>query len=116
MLQRYISLGDIDVSSDMFLFKPAFKSKSGLNLIHKNKQLSYTRARECVTSLFKTIAPNLNIGLHSLRAGGASVAANNNVNDRCLKRHGRWKSDFSKDIYVADSLEKRLAISQSLKI
>jgi hypothetical protein len=36
MLQRYISLGDIDVSSDMFLFKPALKSKSGLNLIKKN--------------------------------------------------------------------------------
>lgn len=44
MLQRYLSLGTIDISSDHFLFK----SKDGLKLIYKDKQLSYTRARECI--------------------------------------------------------------------
>ena len=38
---------------------------------------------------------------HSLRAGDATTAANAGVNDRCWKRHGRWKSENSKvDILV----------------
>lgn len=116
LLQKYIRLGNIDMLSDYYLFKPVFKSKSGSKLIHKDKKLSYSRTRECVLALIKTVAPKLNIGLHSLRSGGASVAANNNVSERCLKRHGRWKSDFAKDMYVADSLDKRLHISKSLNL
>ena len=32
-------------------------------------------------------------GLHILRAGGASAAANAQVADRLFKRHGRWNSE-----------------------
>lgn len=76
-------------------------------MIHKDKTLGYSRTRECVLALIKTVAPKLNIGLHSLRSGGASVAANNNVSERCLKRHGR-SSNFAKDIHVADFLDKMM--------
>ena len=41
-----------------------------------------------------------NFGLHSLRAGGASAAANSHVSDRLFKRHSRWKSEKSKDRYI----------------
>ena len=58
------------------------------------------------------MAGDLNVGLHSLRAGGASAAANAGVNDRCWKRHGRWKSETSKDGYAADSLGRRLEVSK----
>lgn len=37
------------------------------------------------------------IGLHSLRAGGATMAANAGVNNRCWERQGRWKGENSKD-------------------
>ena len=40
-------------------------------------------------------------GLHSLRAGGASAAANAGVPDRMFKRHGRWRSENAKDGYIA---------------
>ena len=60
------------------------------------------------------MAGDLNVGLHSLRAGGASAAANAGVNDRCWKRHGRWTSETSKDGYAADSLERRLEVSKKL--
>ena len=33
--------------------------------------------------------PRLKFGLHSLRAGGATAAANSGVPDWLLKRHGR---------------------------
>ena len=56
-----------------------------------------------------------NYGTHSLRSGGATAAANSDrVNDRCWKRHGRWKSDSSKDMYVLDSVQIRLQVSLNL--
>ena len=39
-------------------------------------------------------------GLHSLRAGGASAAANAGVPNWMFKRHGRWHSENGKDGYV----------------
>jgi hypothetical protein len=40
-----------------------------------------------------------------MRSGGATAAANSDINDRVWKRHGRWKSDSSKDGYVVDSVD-----------
>ena len=62
----------------------------------------------------KSVMGNVNIGLHSLRSGGTTAAAQSEVNDRCWKRHGRWITDASKDRYVKDSVEKRLSVSQHL--
>ena len=80
----------------------------------KIKKMSYTRARQCLLDRLKSVAPNLNLGLHSLRASGCTKAANENVNERYLKRHGRWKSDESRDGYIADSLDKKLDITKKL--
>ena len=63
--------------------------------------LSYTRARELVLTAFESIGlDKKDFGLHSLRAGGASAAANAHVSDRLFKRHGRWKSEKAKDGYI----------------
>ena len=114
MLLRYLSITDQSISSFAHLFRPCFRSKAVSHLISKDKPLSYSRARECLISRLKEVAGDLNVGLHSLRAGGASAAANAGVNDRCWKRHGRWKSETSKDGYAADSLERRLEVSKKL--
>ena len=53
-------------------------------------------------------------GLHSLRSGGATTAANAGVPDRLFKRHGRWRSENVKDRYIKDSVEKRLQVSKKL--
>ena len=55
-------------------------------------------------------------GLHSLRAGGTSAAANAGVSDRLFKRHGRWRSDNAKDGYIEDSMQSRLSVTQCLGI
>ena len=114
MYKRYISLSKIDVKSDFFIFRPINRSHGVAKLIFKNKKISYTAAGENIVKRYKTVAPSLNLGLHSLRSGGATAAASSNVNERCLKRHGRWKSDSSKDGYIADTFEKRLSVSQNL--
>ena len=51
---------------------------------------------------------------YSLRAGGASAAANAGVKDRLFKHHGHWWSETAKDGYVKDSLQSRLSVSKSI--
>ena len=114
MLQRYISLAIIDLSSDLFLFKPIYRSKSVCKLIFKNKPLSYTSTRENILKLLSLVGGHLNLGLHSIRSEGATTVANTEVKDRNWKRHGRWKSDSSKDGYVVDSVQSRLEVSKHL--
>ena len=53
-------------------------------------------------------------GLHSLRSGGASAAANAGIPDRLFKHHGRWRSENAKDGYIKDDLNSRLRVSHSL--
>lgn len=114
MLQKYIHIAGLNLQSDNYLFRPAIRSKRSCKLTQKYKHLSYTRTREVIKKKLVTVAPNLNLGLHSLRSGGVTASANSGVNERCLKRHGRWASDKSKDSYVEDSVTERLKISQAL--
>jgi len=117
LLQRYMSVAELSVVSEGFLFKPAFRSKGKAALIKKNKQLSYSRGHECIVKKLKLVAPDLKLGTHSLRASGATVAANTpGVSDRCIKRHGRWKTDLAKDGYIDDSRDKKLFITKALKL
>ena len=51
--------------------------------------------------------------LHSLRAGGASAAANAGIPD-CWFKHGRWLLENAKDGYVKDKLEDRLRVTRNL--
>mgnify|MGYP000209323175 FL=1 len=56
----------------------------------------------------------VSLGTHSLRVSSATVAANAGVSDRCLKRHGRWKS--AKESYIDDSVEMKLSITKQLHL
>lgn len=82
-----------------------------------NKALSYMRMRELFIEAFGPFVSDIRrYGLHSLRAGGATSAANAGIADRSFKRHGRWRSEKAKNGYVKDSLEERLLVSQNLGI
>ncbi|KAJ8316657.1 hypothetical protein KUTeg_005792 [Tegillarca granosa] len=77
---------------------------------------SYEHVQETVVSRLKEVCGNLNIGLHSMRASWASMVARSHVNERCWKRHGRWRSDISKDSYIEDSIEKRLEVTREIHL
>ena len=65
--------------------------------------------REAFRPDLKTVGDDPSkFGLHSLRSGGATMAANSGVSDRVFQRHGRWKSMQAEDIYVDDDLDQRL--------
>jgi hypothetical protein len=106
MFIRYVELSGMNLDSDFYIFRPIFRSKGTCKVIYKNKMLSYTAARESIVSRLRFVSKGLKLGLHSMRSGGATATANSDINDRVWKRHGRWKSDSSKDGYVVDSVDK----------
>ena len=66
---------------------------------------------------FETIGlPKNKFGLHSLRSGGATTAANAGIPDRLFKKHGRWRSEKAKDGYVKHSIKILLYVSSKLGI
>ena len=114
-LERYLTWANINSDSDMYLFCGISKCKKGYKLRDFNKPISYTTLRELFIGAFKTHVVDISkYGLHSLRSGGATAAANNGIKDRLFKKHGRWRSENAKDGYIKDCLSERLSVSQNL--
>lgn len=114
MLSRYMHVAAITGDPEKYLFRGLVNTKNGTRL-RPSGSLSYTRVRELVLEKLSLMGLDKSkFGLHSLRSGGASAAANAGVPDRWFKRHGRWKSENAKDGYVKDKLESRLEVSRNL--
>ena len=112
LLAHYCKIADLRANSDEYSFR-SLQFNENLNkntLIGINKPLSYTRARELLLKTLGSIRCDKSMfGLHSLRSGGSTQAASNNVSDRLSKAHGRWRSENAKDGYVQDSLTVKLS-------
>ena len=108
--EPYLEWAGIHNNSEWFIF-----CSFGYKLQSENKSLSYTRLIELfVDALRPHVSDIANFGLHSLRFGGASAAANYRVPDRLFERHGRWQSKNAKDGYVQDDLNERFTVLTSL--
>lgn len=113
----YLSFFPKPIDSDLYLFQNLCKTNNGFVFRSINKPLSYTRMRELFIEAFSPYVKDIcKYGLHSLRSGGATSAANAGVPDRLFKRHGRWRSENAKDGYVKDSIENMLSVSRNLGI
>ena len=117
-LTRYLNTTGLKSQPEAFLLCRLYKTKKGHN-VHGNKGLSYTRAREMfiehIDLLYKEVKGKF--GLHSLRSGGASAAANADVNERLIGKHGRWApKSTSMGTYIKDSKQKRLSVTSSLNL
>ena len=113
-MEQYIAAAKIDLGEDLPLFRALSSSRSTSKV--QRQGLSYSRAREIVKDAFKDITDVSGICLHSLRAGGATAAANAGINDTLFKRHGRWLSENAKDGYIKDNFQSVLSVSKSLGI
>lgn len=113
-LEEYISAAQIDLSEDLPLFRALATPRS--KEMVRSQGISYTRARELVKDAFRGLTDVSKLSLHSLRAGGATSAANAGIPDRLFKRHGRWASENAKDGYVKDNFNSRLLVTRSLGI
>lgn len=73
-LLLYLRLAGIQVDSSEYIFRNVTKTKSGYVLRNENKPIVYTRLRELFKGYFQSVVPDVSrIGLHSLRAGGATA-------------------------------------------
>ena len=106
MVEHYMSMAALDEGGEQLLFRGITNTKAGEKLrpLHElfQRKLSHLGY------------PSKQFGLHSLRAGGASAAANAGVPDRLFKKHGLWKMENAKDGYVEDSLDSRLSVSRQI--
>ena len=94
MLERYVRAANLDLSSSLPFFRSLHFHKVTPSYSLRSTGMIYTRTREIVLQAFARLGYPIHLfGLHSLRAGGASAAANAGVRDRLFKRHGRGKSD-----------------------
>ena len=117
ILQNYLKLAKVNKYSEEYIFRSitSHKDLAKRTLKRKNTPLSYTRAREIFHEVIEKVKMDkTEFLLHSLRAGGASAAANAGVSDRLFKKHGRWRSDRAKDGYVDDDLKALLSVSKML--
>ena len=116
MMERYFRMGHLNGESHDRVFRAIVNSKGG-EMLRKSGGLSYSRLRELLLEKISMLGMGpRQFGMHSLRAGGATAAANAGVPDRLFKRHGRWRSESAKDCYVKDSVDSRLSVSKSLGI
>ena len=115
LLKRYLSKFQIPPDSRDLIFRPISKGKDSCKLIAPDRPISYSTMREASRRDLKAIgADPSKFGLHSLRSGGATMAANSGVSDRVFQRHSRWKSVQAKGTYVDDDLDQRLSVSKFL--
>ena len=117
MLCRYAKISGDSLDSTEFVFRSLYKRKNGTHALRSGSRLSYSRARELFILKFKAIGLDTKLyGLHSLRIGGASAAANNDLPDRVIKKHGRWKSEHAKDVYCREDIQHQLLFTLNIGI
>lgn len=117
-LSSYIKDANINLEDDKYIFRQiSFYKSSNSYKLRNAGHISYTRARELLLEKLESLGLETSkFGLHSLRSGGATSAANAGISDRIFKKHGRWKSDRAKDGYVKEDLKTQLSVSQNLGI
>ena len=116
MLKSYLLQANIANNSQEFIFRSVtFCKSTNTYLLRGSSPLAYKRARELLLDDLGSIGfDKSKFGLHSLRAGGATAAANAGINDRLFKKHGRWASDIAKDGYVCENINEKLLVTQNL--
>ena len=98
-----------------YLFRKICHTKQSFSLCPQ--PLTYSRASELVRKQLKAMWLNLKqYGLHSLRSGGASAAAAAEIPDRLLMRHGGWRSESAKNMYIQETEETLLRVSRELRL
>ena len=116
LVEKYLRYSNRSLveNKDSFLICRFSSTKKGLKP-HATLGIGYNRTREVFKDYVRPLEDNgMNLGLHSMRAGGATVASENDVPGPLMDIHGRWKNEKSKVGYIKHSLKKRLSVSQSL--
>jgi len=114
-LTRYILKANISLQKSQYVFRTIVR-KSGESCL-SNRKLNYSRVRDIFHKALLAIDENpMKYGLHSLRSGGATAAANSGVPNNLIMLQGRWKTESAKSRYIKNDKQRRLLVSTSLNI
>ena len=82
LLKRYLAMFKVPPDSKDVIFKLISKGKGSCKLVAPDKSISYSTFRRPFRKDLQSLGVEPSkFGLHSLRSGGATMAANNGVND-----------------------------------
>ena len=83
--------------------------------VYGNTPISYQSLRRGMLEVFQEAGlPKEKFGTHSMRSGGATLAANSGVPDRLWMEHGGWKSFRSAVGYVKTSSEAKASVTKAM--
>lgn len=81
VLQRYVDLSGIDLSSPLPLYRPLVFHRCSSTYTLRGGKISYTTFRDILRNILSQLGYNPNdYGLHSLRSGGITSAVRNSGN------------------------------------
>ena len=76
---------------------------------------SYQYLHKGVVEAFEAVGlPAKQFGLHSLRAGGATLAANRGIPEWLWMEHGGWQSQRSAFAYIKTSAEAKASVTRAM--
>ena len=101
-------------SHGLHLFR---KISHGHSISFRQSPISYSSAREKFLEIFSRAGlSHLDIGLHSLRSGGASQAAAAGADEESIRQHGSWRSLTAHLNYIQKPKKALLLVPKSLNI
>ena len=113
LTERFLLVGQLKETD--YLFRKICHTKHGFSF--RQQQLGYSKATELVKKQLKAIGLDpRQYGLDSLRSGGASSAAAAAIPDRLLMRHGGWRSQTAKNMYIKETTDTLLLVSRALRL
>lgn len=102
MLEKYITRAKINLSSELYLFRPIVSSK--VQRLHDTGQLTYSRLRELLKTKLEELGyPSTEFGVHSPRAGGATAASG-----------GVFQTDFLRSMATGIQKPPKMVILRTL--
>ena len=83
--------------------------------VYGSTPISYQSLRKGMLEVFREVGlPKEKFGTHSMRSGGATLAADSGVPDRLWMEHGGWKSFRSAVGYVKTSSEAKASVTKAM--
>ena len=120
-LTRYLvkaNFKDDEKCNEMYLFRAVHTNvKSQHSMLRQsNLPLSYTTLSDMFKTRMHQIGADQNqFTLHSLRAGGVTLAARSGIPEKLYKSHGRWKSEAVRD-YVTPDITQKLSVTNNMHL
>ena len=117
-LARYLVAAGISNNSNDYIFRALVYNKEDQvwKLRSSNRPLSHSTLSDMFRNRIAAAGfDHTSFSLHSLRAGGVTLAAEQGVDEKLYKSHGRWASDVVR-AYVTETEQNKLSVTTDMDL